>query len=145
MTRQRPVILEELKNLTTHPTADELYSMVRRRLPRISLGTVYRNLEILSEMGLAQKLESAGAQRRYGGDVTDLWRAIRTKHHTYRVGTRDYHQQMFDNRADPMQLHELFHEPDAAETRQRLHELLIREIVRSGETVPDYVWAAGEA
>ena len=71
MTRQRTVILEELKNLTTHPTADELYSMVRRRLPRISLGTVYRNLEILSEMGLAQKLESAGAQRRYGGDVTD--------------------------------------------------------------------------
>ena len=44
MTRQRAVILEELRKVKTHPTADELYSIVRERLPRISLGTVYRNL-----------------------------------------------------------------------------------------------------
>ena len=44
MTRQRAVILEELRKLTTHPTADELYQIVRARMPRISLGTVYRNL-----------------------------------------------------------------------------------------------------
>ena len=42
MTRQRAVILEELRKLKSHPTADELYSIVRERLPRISLGTVYR-------------------------------------------------------------------------------------------------------
>lgn len=47
MTRQRAVILEELRKTATHPTADELYSIVRRRLPRISLGTVYRNLDFL--------------------------------------------------------------------------------------------------
>ncbi|MGE5577510.1 MAG: Fur family transcriptional regulator, partial [Syntrophothermus sp.] len=52
MTRQRQIILEELKNVTTHPTADEVYEMVRRRLPRISLGTVYRNLELLAEEGI---------------------------------------------------------------------------------------------
>ena len=49
MTQQRKVILEELKNMNSHPGADEIYERVRKRLPRISLGTVYRNLEILSE------------------------------------------------------------------------------------------------
>ncbi|MBW2706713.1 MAG: transcriptional repressor, partial [Deltaproteobacteria bacterium] len=49
MTRQRQVILEELRKVDTHPSADEVYEMVRKRLPRISLGTVYRNLEILSQ------------------------------------------------------------------------------------------------
>ena len=49
MTKQRKVILEELRKSTTHPSADEVYRMVRHRLPRISLGTVYRNLEVLSE------------------------------------------------------------------------------------------------
>ena len=37
MTRQRAVILEELRKTKSHPTADELYSIVRERLPRISL------------------------------------------------------------------------------------------------------------
>ena len=47
MTQQRTVILEEVRKVATHPGADEIYEMVRKRLPRISLGTVYRNLEIL--------------------------------------------------------------------------------------------------
>ena len=65
MTRQRRVILEELRALRSHPTADELYVRVRRRLPRISLGTVYRNLEVLSEAGRIGKIELAGRARRY--------------------------------------------------------------------------------
>lgn len=67
MTRQRAVILEELRNSMMHPSADELYQMVRKRLPRISLGTVYRNLEILSELGEIQKLELSGSLKRYDG------------------------------------------------------------------------------
>lgn len=69
MTRQRLVILEELQRVQTHPTADELYGMVRRRLPRISLGTVYRNLDLLAEAGDILKLESAGSQKRFDGNV----------------------------------------------------------------------------
>jgi Fur family ferric uptake transcriptional regulator len=42
---------------------------VRRRLPHISLGTVYRNLEILSAHGLIGKLELTCHQRRYDGEV----------------------------------------------------------------------------
>ncbi len=67
MTTQRQVILEELKKLKTHPTAGELCQIVRERLPRISLGTVYRNLEILSRQGMIQKLEVGGTEMRFDG------------------------------------------------------------------------------
>jgi Fur family ferric uptake transcriptional regulator len=69
ITRQRKLILEELKRMDNHPSADELYDAVRSRLPKISLGTVYRNLEILSELGQIQKLELGGATRRYDWDT----------------------------------------------------------------------------
>ncbi|MEA1946614.1 MAG: transcriptional repressor [Thermodesulfobacteriota bacterium] len=65
ITKQRQVILEELRKLNTHPSADEIYKVVRRRLPRISLGTVYRNLEVLAQMGEIQKLELSGSLKRY--------------------------------------------------------------------------------
>jgi Fur family ferric uptake transcriptional regulator len=67
MTRQRKVILEELRKVDTHPSADEVYAMVRKRLSRISLGTVYRNLEILSESGEIQKLELGCSSKRFDG------------------------------------------------------------------------------
>ena len=67
MTRQRRVIMEELCKVNTHPSADEVYAMVRKRLPRISLGTVYRNLEILSESGEIQKLELGCTLKRFDG------------------------------------------------------------------------------
>jgi len=70
MTRQRKVILDTLKRLKTHPTADELFGLVRKKLPKISLGTVYRNLELLTEQGVIRKLETAGAQKRFDGDVS---------------------------------------------------------------------------
>ena len=76
MTIQRRVILEELRKSKEHPTADQLYQQVRRRLPRISLGTVYRNLDILSKSGLINKLEGACAQTRYDAD-TDKHEHIR--------------------------------------------------------------------
>ncbi len=65
ITKQRQVILEELRKLNTHPSADEIYKVVRRHLPRISLGTVYRNLEVLSELGKIQKLELSGSLKRF--------------------------------------------------------------------------------
>ncbi|RJX36515.1 MAG: transcriptional repressor [Desulfarculus sp.] len=71
MTTQRQVIMEELHKVKSHPTAGELCQMVRRRLPRISLGTVYRNLDILSRSGLIQKLDVAGQEMRFDGDIRD--------------------------------------------------------------------------
>ena len=67
MTNQRQVILEEIQKVNTHPTADEVYETVRKRLPRISLGTVYRNLEVLSACGLIQKIGPLSSQMRFDG------------------------------------------------------------------------------
>jgi len=66
-TQQRMVILEELRSRNDHPSADELYARVRQHLPRISLGTVYRNLEVLSQLGEIQKLDLSGSLKRYDG------------------------------------------------------------------------------
>ena len=70
LTRQRAVILEELRKVKKHPTADELYSIVRERLPRISLGTVYRNLDFLADTGEIRRLEAAGTTKRFDGDIS---------------------------------------------------------------------------
>jgi Fur family ferric uptake transcriptional regulator len=70
MTPQRRVILEELRRVNDHPAADEIYQRVRKRLPKISLGTVYRNLEVLCELGEIQRLELSGSTKRYDGVPT---------------------------------------------------------------------------
>ncbi len=70
MTNQRETILAELKNSGQHLSADELYERVRRAIPRISLATVYRNLEILAAMGIVAKLEVSGRAKRFDYDVS---------------------------------------------------------------------------
>jgi Fur family ferric uptake transcriptional regulator len=69
LTRQREVILEEVRKLDCHPTAAEVYRRVRRRLPRISLATVYRNLDLLAEMGAIERLALGGSEARFDGDL----------------------------------------------------------------------------
>jgi len=70
LTSQRQVILEELRKVKSHPTANEIYDMVRKRLPRIGLGTVYRNLDLLAKLGIIRKLEVDSNQKRFDGDST---------------------------------------------------------------------------
>jgi len=57
MTKQRSAVLSALRSTTAHPPADWVYSQVRKILPRISLGTVYRNLSELKEAGLVLELD----------------------------------------------------------------------------------------
>lgn len=68
VTTQRRLILEVVKGTDSHPTAEWVYRRVRRRLPRISLGTVYRNLKVLAEEGLIQGLDNRGFGR-YDGNT----------------------------------------------------------------------------
>lgn len=70
MTRQRRLVLDELKRLKNHPSADYLFGVVRQKMPNISLGTVYRNLDVLVNTGLALRLDLAGGQCRYDGDIS---------------------------------------------------------------------------
>ena len=53
---QRIAIMDYLMSHHTHPTADEIYQLLRLELPSISLGTVYRNLNQLSESGEVMKI-----------------------------------------------------------------------------------------
>lgn len=69
MTHQREILLEELRNSGQHLSADELYERVRKIIPHISLATVYRNLEILADLGIVAKLEISGRQMRFDYDV----------------------------------------------------------------------------
>lgn len=55
-TKQRSAILEVMKENYSHPTAGEIYELVRKVNSRISRGTVYRNLAILSESKAIQKI-----------------------------------------------------------------------------------------
>ncbi|UMZ74501.1 Fur family transcriptional regulator [Natranaerofaba carboxydovora] len=68
MTKQRKVILEVLKNTKCHPTADWIYDQVRQKLPNISLGTVYRNLKVLKEMGEIMELDYGSTYSRFDGN-----------------------------------------------------------------------------
>jgi Fe2+ or Zn2+ uptake regulation protein len=54
--RQRDRILEILQNTKSHPTADTIYLMLKEEFPDLSLGNVYRNLNILVETGMIQRL-----------------------------------------------------------------------------------------
>lgn len=69
MTRQRRVILDEFRTPGRHYTADEVYLHVRRKMPKISLGTVYRNLDILSRAGMIRELSLGRGQRQYDGGL----------------------------------------------------------------------------
>ncbi|MCF8055536.1 MAG: transcriptional repressor [Desulfocapsa sp.] len=71
MTNQREMILRELKKSKGHLSADELYERVKKFMPRISLATVYRNLEILSDARMIRKLEISGRQKRYDSVLVD--------------------------------------------------------------------------
>lgn len=66
--RQREIILTVLKGTKSHPTADWIYQEVRKTLPRISLGTVYRNLKLLKERGDVLELQYGDGQRRFDGN-----------------------------------------------------------------------------
>ena len=63
--RQRDAILQYLTGNTAHPTADMVYTAVRKKNPHISLGTVYRNLAQLESMGSLQKITIQGEPDRF--------------------------------------------------------------------------------
>ena len=68
MTKQRKKILDVLKNTDIHPTADWIYEQVKKDIPNISLGTIYRNLNVLSEMGEIMVLDYGSSYSRYDGN-----------------------------------------------------------------------------
>lgn len=68
--RQRESIKELLMSRKDHPTADMIYTDIRKTYPNISLGTVYRNLSLLSEIGEIKKICTGDGVDRYDADTT---------------------------------------------------------------------------
>lgn len=66
-TRQKEAILRLLVNTVSHPTADSIYEEVKKEIPNISLGTVYRNLRQMKERGEIVELNSHGHMSRFDG------------------------------------------------------------------------------
>ncbi|MCS7229527.1 MAG: transcriptional repressor [Candidatus Kryptonium sp.] len=59
--KQREAILRILQSTDIHPTADWIYDQVRKVIPNISLGTVYRNLNLLKDEGLIREVTIQGS------------------------------------------------------------------------------------
>ncbi|MGI6118542.1 MAG: Fur family transcriptional regulator [Bilifractor sp.] len=68
--RQRESIKTNLLHRTDHPTADMVYADIRKIYPNISLGTVYRNLGLLSDLGEITRLATLMGADRYDGNTT---------------------------------------------------------------------------
>ena len=73
--KQRDSIKKFLKSRKDHPTADTVYVNVRKSFPNISLGTVYRNLTLLADIGEIAKIRV--------GDGVDHFDAITTPHYHF--------------------------------------------------------------
>ena len=69
-TKQRKIILEELRKLKTHPTAEELFLEIKKKIPNISFSTVYRNLNFLKNKGDILELNLGKYSSRYDGDLS---------------------------------------------------------------------------
>ena len=63
--RQREHIYQALRETREHPTAEWVFERVREAMPRISLGTVYRNLHVLTKQGKVRELDFGEGTKRY--------------------------------------------------------------------------------
>ena len=70
LTRARRLILESVRSSDAHPSAAMVYRSVRRRLPRVSLATVYRNLRMLAAEGLLSERTDVAGLRFDGNTAT---------------------------------------------------------------------------
>ena len=110
--KQREAILAELRSRKDHPTAEDLYFTLKAEMPNLSLGTVYRNLNMLASDGVILKISFEGADRYDGnkelhyhsrcfecGRVTDVdmppINDINSKAQAYAKGRIDTHELIF--------------------------------------------------
>lgn len=77
--RQRDAIVRFLATRKDHPTADTIYEHIRIEQPNISLGTVYRNLALLSELGEITKLSYGAGPDHYDGNTSPHYHFVCTE------------------------------------------------------------------
>jgi len=67
MTRQKRLIMDEMKKAHDHPDADTVYLRVKSKLPKVSLATIYCNLEEMAKKGKLLKLTGSTRKARFDG------------------------------------------------------------------------------
>lgn len=77
--RQRELIKDFLMTRKDHPTADTVYMNVRQNDPNISLGTVYRNLSLLADLGEIQRLRVGDGVDRFDADTSGHYHCVCTQ------------------------------------------------------------------
>ena len=104
ITPQRTVIYEELLKARDHPTADDIYKRIVKKIPNISFDTVNRTLLTFSKIGITHIVEGYGQAKRYDPDV-DV-------HHHFRCVRCgciiDFHNKEYDDIAVPEEIEEQF-------------------------------------
>lgn len=65
MTKQQQLIYHLIQESKDHPTADQIYWRAKQEIPNISVGTVYRNLNQMSESGIVRRLTVPGVADRF--------------------------------------------------------------------------------
>jgi Fur family peroxide stress response transcriptional regulator len=104
ITPQRTAIYQELLKAKDHPSADNVYKRIVKKIPNISFDTVNRTLLTFSQIGVANIVEGYGQPKRYDPD-TDT-------HHHFRC-TRcnkitDFHNEDYDNLIVPHEIQKHF-------------------------------------
>ncbi len=74
--KQREKILEAVRESQAHPTAEVVYETVREEIPSLSLGTVYRNLNLLTDEGKIREVILDDNIKRYDGNLNDHYHCI---------------------------------------------------------------------
>ncbi len=69
-TKQKALILSAVQGTKCHPTAEQVYAMITDDMPGLSLGTVYRNLNRMAEIGLIRRISVTNSPDRFDGDMT---------------------------------------------------------------------------
>jgi|GEM_PF-526669 len=68
LTKQRKLILDVVQSACYHPTADQIHQLATKHLPHLSVGTVYRNLDVLHGQNLIKRIDIPGEPARYDAD-----------------------------------------------------------------------------
>lgn len=69
-TKQKALILATVQGTNTHPTAEQVHAMLAHQMPGLSLGTVYRNLNHMAELGIIRRISVTNSPDRFDGDMT---------------------------------------------------------------------------
>lgn len=70
LTSQRRAVVDALESSAGHPSAEEVYMLVKKRNPRVALGTVYQALSVLEEVGIVESKHWSESPTRYDLNTT---------------------------------------------------------------------------